>query len=187
MDDYDPNSMPVDKARLFIKQFLTPVAQTEVVTMHQSLGRIIAQDILSPANVPNYDNSAMDGYAFNAQNLDGTQLKVIGTAFAGKAFNGKVSAGECVRIMTGAAMPQGTDTVAVQEKVLRDGDTITLNEIPKPQANVRYAGEDLKQGQCLLSAGHLIRPADLGLLSSLGIDNIKVYRKLQVAFFFSFY
>lgn len=116
MDDYDPNSMPVEKARLFIKQFLEPVAETETLGLQESLGRILAQEILSPANVPNYDNSAMDGYAFNAQNLNGTQLKVIGTAFAGKAFNGTVAAGECVRIMTGAAMPQGTDTVAVQEK-----------------------------------------------------------------------
>ena len=183
MDDYDPNSMPVDKARLFIKQFLEPVAETETLTLHASLGRVLAQDILSPANVPNYDNSAMDGYAFNAQSLNGQQLKVIGTAFAGKAFNGTVAADECVRIMTGAAMPEGTDTVAIQEKVLRDGDTITLSEIPKPQANVRYAGEDLKHGQCVLSAGHLLRPADLGLLASLGIPAIKAYRKLKVAFF----
>lgn len=183
MDDYDPNSMPVDKARLFIKQFLEPVAETETLSLHESLGRILAQDIASPANVPNYDNSAMDGYAFNAQDLNSLQLRVIGTAFAGKAFNDKIAAGECVRIMTGAAMPEGADTVAIQEKVLRDGDTITLSEIPKPQANVRYAGEDLKLGQTVLSVGHLIRPADLGLLASLGIASIKTYRRLKVAFF----
>jgi molybdopterin molybdotransferase len=183
MDDYDPNSMPVDKARQFIKQYLDPVAETESVTLHQSLGRVIAQDILSPANVPNYDNSAMDGYAFNAQDLNSAQLKVIGTAFAGKAFNGTVVKGECVRIMTGAAMPQGADTVAVQEKVLRDGDSIQFTEAPKPRANVRYAGEDLQQGQNVLSAGHLMQPADLGLLASLGIAEVNVYRKLKVAFF----
>ena len=183
MDDYDPNSMPVEKARQFIKQYLDPVAETESVTLHQSLGRIIAQDILSPANVPNYDNSAMDGYAFNAQDLNTAQLKVIGTAFAGKSFSGTVASGECVRIMTGAVMPQGTDTVAMQEKVLRDGDSIQFTEVPKPRANVRYAGEDLQQGQNVLSAGHLMQPADLGLLASLGIPEIKVYRKLKVAFF----
>lgn len=183
MDDYDPNSMPVDKARQFIKQYLDPVAETESVTLHQSLGRVIAQDILSPANVPNYDNSAMDGYAFNSQDLNRAQLKVIGTAFAGKAFNGTVAPGECVRIMTGAAMPQGADTVAVQEKVLRDGDSIQFTEAPKPRANVRYAGEDLQQGQNVLSAGHLMQPADLGLLASLGIAEVNVYRKLKVAFF----
>lgn len=183
MDDYDPNSMPVEKARQFIKQYLEPVAETEIVTLHQSLGRVIAQDILSPANVPNYDNSAMDGYAFNSQDLNTSQLKVIGTAFAGKTFSGTVARGECVRIMTGAAMPQGADTVAVQEKVLRDGDSIQFTEAPKPRANVRYAGEDLQQGQNVLSAGHLMHPADLGLLASLGIGEINVYRKLKVAFF----
>jgi len=183
MDDYDPNSMPVEKARQFIKQYLDPVAETETVTLHQSLGRVIAQDIQSPANVPNYDNSAMDGYAFNSQDLNTTPLKIIGTAFAGKAFNTAVASGECVRIMTGAAMPQGTDTVAMQEKVLRDGDNIQFTEAPKPCANVRYAGEDLQQGQNVLSAGHLMQPADLGLLASLGIAEIRVYRKLKVAFF----
>ena len=183
MDDYDPNSMPVEKARQFIKQFLEPVAETEIVSLHESLGRITAQDILSPANVPNYDNSAMDGYAFSAQDLNSLQLKVISTAFAGKAFNGTVSPGECVRIMTGAAMPQGADTVVMQEKVLRNGDYIQLVETPKPRANVRYAGEDLQLGQNVLSAGHLMRPADLGLLASLGIAEVKVYRKLKVAFF----
>jgi molybdopterin molybdotransferase len=183
MDDYDPNSMPVEKARQFIKQYLDPVAETETVTLHQSLGRVITHDIQSPANVPNYDNSAMDGYAFNSQDLNTAQLKVIGTAFAGKAFNGSVTSGECVRIMTGAVMPEGTDTVAMQEKVLRNGDSIQFTEAPKPRANVRYAGEDLQQGQNVLSAGHLMQAADLGLLASLGIAEVSVYRKLKVAFF----
>lgn len=183
MDDYDPNSMPVEKARQFIKQFLDPVTATEIVTMYAGLGRVIAQDILSPANVPNYDNSAMDGYAFNSQDINTAQLKVIGTAFAGKAFNGALAAGECVRIMTGAVMPQGADTVAMQEKVLREGDSIQFTEIPKPRANVRYAGEDLQLNQSVLTAGHLMHPADLGLLASLGIAEVRVYRKLKVAFF----
>jgi len=183
MDDYDPNSMPVERARQFIKQYLEPVAETKTVTLHESLGRILAQDILSPANVPNYDNSAMDGYALNAEDLNAASLKVIGTAFAGKAFSSSVARGECVRIMTGAAMPQGADTVAVQEKVLRDGDSIQFTEAPKPRANVRYAGEDLQQGQSVLQAGHLMHPADLGLLASLGIAEVNVYRKLKVAFF----
>lgn len=183
MDDYDPNSMPVEKARQFIKQFLEPVGEVESVSLHESLGRVIAQDILSPANVPNYDNSAMDGYAFSAQDLTASKLQVIGTAFAGKAFNGSIQPGECVRIMTGAAIPQGADTVVMQERVLRNGDTIQISEAPKPRANVRYAGEDLRQGQSVLTAGHLMRPADLGLLASLGIAEVRVYQKLKVAFF----
>jgi len=183
MDDYDPNSMPVEKARQFIKQFLEPVTATETLDLHDSLGRILATDILSPADVPNYDNSAMDGYALSAADLTAAELKVIGTAFAGKAFEGVVNSGECVRIMTGAVMPQGTDTVVMQERTNRDGDCIKIAEAPKPRANVRYAGEDLQLGQTVLNKGHLIRPADLGLLASLGIAQVNVYRKLKVAFF----
>ena len=85
--------------------------------------------------------------------------------------------------MTGAAMPTGTDTVVVQEKTVTDGDFINISEAPKPQANVRYAGEDLKLGQNVLSRGHLMRPADLGLIASLGIAEVQAYRKLKVAFF----
>lgn len=183
MDDYDPNAMPVAKARQFIRQFLSPVAETETLSLRESLGRVLAVAILSPANVPNYDNSAMDGYALNAADIDVMRLKVIGTAFAGRAFDGNVASGECVRIMTGAVMPSGADTVIVQEKTVFGGDFITFNDAPKPRANVRYAGEDLRQGQTVLAAGHLMRPADLGLIASLGIAELKVYRKLKVAFF----
>ncbi len=186
MDDYDPNSMPVAKARLFIQQFLSPIRETEFLPLRECLGRVLATDILSPSNVPNYDNSAMDGYAFSAADIDTTQptrLKVVGSAFAGKAFYGTVASGECVRIMTGAAMPQGADTVVVQEKVSLEADTITFSDAPKPQMNVRYAGEDLRIDQTVLAAGHLMRPADLGLIASLGIAEVQVYRKLKVAFF----
>lgn len=186
MDDYDPNSMPVDKARQFIKQFLEPVSQTETLSLCDSLGRILAADIYSPANVPNYDNSAMDGYAFNSADLrtgGSTTLKVIGTAFAGVAFSGKVDTGECVRIMTGGALPAGTDSVIMQEKVTVKDNEMTFAEPVKPGMNVRYAGEDLKLGQVVLTTGHTMQAADLGLIASLGIDSVTVYRKLKVAFF----
>jgi len=183
MDDYDPNAMHVAKAREYIQQFLNPVSEAETLLLRDSLGRVLAADITSPANVPNYDNSAMDGYALKASDIATPRLKVVGTAFAGKAFDGTVSDGQCVRIMTGAAMPAGTDTVVVQEKTVTDGDFINISEAPKPQANVRYAGEDLKLGQNVLSRGHLMRPADLGLIASLGIAEVQAYRKLKVAFF----
>ena len=184
MQDYDPNAMPVVKARQFIKQFLNPVIETEVLPIRESLGRVLAADILSPANVPNYDNSAMDGYAFNASDLSQTAvLKVIGTAFAGKAFTGEIQSGECIRIMTGGMMPKGADTVIMQEKVKVNGDLISLLEAPKPKANVRYAGEDLQLGKTVLAAGHMMRAADLGLIASLGVAEVIVYRKLKVAFF----
>jgi len=183
MDDYDPNAMHVTKAREYIQQFLNPVSEAETLALRDSLGRVLAANIMSPANVPNYDNSAMDGYALKASDIATPRLKVVGTAFAGKAFDGTVSAGECVRIMTGAVMPAGTDTVVVQEKTVTDGEFIHINEAPKPHANVRYAGEDLKLGQAVLTQGHLMRPADLGLIASLGIAEIQAYRKLKVAFF----
>ena len=105
MDDYDPNAMSVSQARTFIQQFLSPVVETENISTMQALGRVLAADIISPSNVPNHNNSAMDGYAFKFS--EGAKIiKVIGTAFAGKAFSGDVKAGECVKIMTGAVITQ---------------------------------------------------------------------------------
>jgi molybdopterin molybdotransferase len=183
MDDYDPNAMPVAKAREFIKQFLNPLSVFETLTLAESLGRVLAEDITSPSNVPNYNNSAMDGYALKATDVSASRLMVIGIAFAGKAFEGTVADGQCVRIMTGGAIPKGADTVVVQEKTVVDGEFINIIEAPKPHANVRYAGEDLKLGQTVLATGHLMRPADLGLIASLGIAEVRAYRKLKVAFF----
>ena len=182
MDDYDPNAMSVAQARQFIKQFLNPVIETETVTLRDSLGRILATDIVSPSNVPNHNNSAMDGYAFRFS--EGAKIiKIIGTALAGKAFAGEVRAGECVKIMTGAVIPGGADTVVMQERIAIKSDCITLLEVPIKGANVRLAGEDLKIGQTVLAKGHLLKPADLGLIASLGIGEIEVYRQLKVAFF----
>ena len=186
LDDYDPNSMPVDQARQFIRQYLSPVSTKTSVPLRDCLGRVLAADILSPSNVPNHDNSAMDGYAFNADDLQAegeTRLKVIGTAFAGNAYAGKTGRGECVRIMTGAVMPTGCDTVVMQERVTLDGEHIRFNDGPRRGMNVRTAGEDLRQGQVVLPRGHRMRAADLGLIASLGIGELQVYRKLRVAFF----
>lgn len=186
MDDYDPNSMPVDKARAFIRQFLSPVDAVETLNLRDILGRVLAADILSPCNVPNHDNSAMDGYAYNIGSIQGdskASLKIIGTAFAGNAFNGSIAPGECVRIMTGAVIPKGANTVIMQERVSLSGDTVTLNDTQVQGANVRYAGEDLELNQVVLATGQLMRPADLGLIASLGIGKLSVFRKLKVAFF----
>lgn len=185
-DDYDPNSMSVEHAREFIKAFLAPVKETEQISLLKALGRILAHEIYAPHNVPNHDNSAMDGYALNADDLaasGATSLRIIGAAFAGAPFNGKVATGECVRIMTGASIPQGLDTVIPQELVQADADSIQISNPPKRGANVRYAGEDLTQGQVVLPVGHLIRPADLGLIASLGQGEVTVYRQLRVSFF----
>ncbi len=182
MDDYDPNAMSVAQARLFIKQFLSPIREAETLLIRESLGRVLAEDIVSPSNVPNHNNSAMDGFAFKfSANLK--TLKIIGTAFAGQPFMGNLNAGECVKIMTGAVIPAGADTVVMQERIAIKSDQITLLEETKQGANVRLAGEDLRIGQTVLTKGHLMKPADLGLVASLGIAEIPVYRKLKVAFF----
>jgi len=185
-DDYDPDSMPVGKARKYIRDYLSPLQSKECLPLRSALGRVLAEDILSPCNVPNHNNSAMDGYALNADDLSSTgttTLRTAGTAFAGKSFAGKVDKGECVRIMTGAVMPDGCDTVVIQEHVQVEGDRISFGEGAKRGQNLRYAGEDLKLGQTVFPAGHLVRPADLGLIASLGIGEVRVYRKLRVAFF----
>ena len=182
MDDYDPNAMSVQQARLFIQQFLMPITASETVSIRDSLGRILAEDIVSPSNVPNHDNSAMDGYAY--QYSEGIKMiKIIGTALAGRPFTGKVQAGECVKIMTGAMIPQGTNTVVMQEKTVNKGEYIHVLEVPTQGANVRLAGEDLKIGEAVLNKGHQIQAADMGLLASLGIAKITVNRQLKVAFF----
>ena len=184
-DDYDPNSMPVEQAREYIKAFLGPVKETERVNLHAALGRILAEEIHATHNVPNHDNSAMDGYAFNSDDLaqGTTRLKITGAAFAGNALTSSFEKGACVRIMTGAAIPEGADTVIAQERVELDGEFVQFTDTPNRGANVRYAGEDLKAGQVVLNIGHQIIPSDLGLIASLGIGEITVYRKLKVSFF----
>jgi len=184
IDGYDPDALRVDKALAAIRACLVPVTETESVAIRDALGRVLAQDIVPRINVPGHDNSAMDGYAVRFADLkDDTVLRQIGTAFAGKPFQGAVGAGECVRVMTGAVMPQGTDTVVVQEVCRAEQDAISIPAGQKSGQNVRAAGEDLKSGVAVLQPGHPVRAADLGLIASLGIANVKVMRRLRVAFF----
>jgi molybdopterin molybdotransferase len=183
LDGYDPDALRVDKAREAILSCLSPVIDLELISIKQGLGRVLAQDIVPQINVPAHDNSAMDGYAVRFSDLEKQPLKEIGTALAGKPFAGKLGAGDCVRIMTGAVMPAGADTVVIQEVVKKDGDRVTIPPGQKKAQNVRYAGEDLKIGTAVLKSGKLLNPADLGLIASLGIGEVKVKRKLRVAFF----
>jgi molybdopterin molybdotransferase len=185
-DDYDPNSMPVDKAREVIARFLTPVTATERVHVRGALSRVLAEDVISPLNVPAHDNSAMDGYAVRHADLktEGeVTLKTVGTAFAGAPFNGSLATGQAVRIMTGGVVPAGADTIVMQEHVKADGDKVTIGAGHKKGQNLRKAGEDLAAGQVALTRGVSLRPADIGLVSSLGIGEVTVFRKLRVAFF----
>ncbi len=158
----------------------------EQLPLRSALGRILAEEILSPINVPPHANSAMDGYAVRAADLGGATtvvLQVIGTALAGHPYTGAVAPGQAVRIMTGAKMVDGADTVVMQEHVTREGETIRISSGHKQGQNVRHPGEDIALGQQVLARGKRVGPAELGLLASLGIAEVKVMRRLRVAFF----
>jgi molybdopterin molybdotransferase len=186
MDGYDPDALPVERACAAIRACLTPVSGVERVATRSALGRVLAEDIVPAIDVPAHDNSAMDGWAVRGADLtanaDAT-LTEIGTALAGKAFAGTIGAGQCVRIMTGAVMPQGADTVIIQEVIKADGARIVVPAGQKPGQHVRAAGEDLKTGVPVLRPGRALKPADLGLVASLGIAEVVVKRRLRVAFF----
>ena len=186
MDDFDPDSITPDQALENIFKAITPVKTIETISIRKSLGRVLAQDIISQINVPTGRNSAMDGYAVKAGDLPDKgikTLKLIGTCLAGKPFEDMVHVGECVRIMTGAILPKGTDTVVIQEHAVVSGDSVNISTDTKPGSNVREAGEDLAIGDLVLEKGMRLTPADIGLLASLGFAEVPVFRNIKVAFF----
>jgi molybdopterin molybdotransferase len=187
-DDYDPDSMPVDRARALIREFLQPLTAVERVHIRAALDRVLATDIVSPFDVPGHDNSAMDGWAVRFGDLVAggtTTLRRVGESFAGKPFAGCVGEGETVRIFTGGVMPRGADTVVMQERATETpgGVAIAAGAVSKAGQNRRFAGEDLKRGATVFRAGQPLRPAEIGMLASLGINEVTVFRKLRVAFF----
>ncbi len=158
----------------------------ETVPLDDLPGRILAEDIVSPLNSPPADNSAMDGYALRGRDaIEYTRLQVVGKAMAGEPFDGSVEAGQAIRIMTGASLSEGADTVVMQENVSREGDQIVLSRIPKTGENVRQAGEDICLGEILLTAGHRLGPVDIGLLATLGLAEVAVVAPIKVALFAS--
>jgi molybdopterin molybdotransferase len=186
MSDYDPEALPVARANEVIRSFVAPITGVETLPVREALGRVLAENIISPIDVPSHDNSAMDGYAVRSADLSAdapTTLTEVGIAFAGKEYGGEVGPGACVRIMTGAVMPAGTDAVVIQEIVQVEGKHVTVPPGQQPGQHRRFAGEDLQKGKPALNAGALIRPAELGMIASLGIGEIKVKRRLRVAFF----
>ena len=186
---YDPNSLRADKVNLFLTELVSPIVETETVALFDGLNRVLANDIISPISVPPHDNSAMDGFAFRGEQLDNQHslnLQVVGTALAGKAWQGSVGLGECLKIMTGAIMPEGLDTVAPQEMVALNPEKTHITIAPKilqQGDNRRKAGEDLQQGSPALLKGTHLTPAALGLIASLGLPTVKVYCKIRVAYF----
>jgi len=189
-NDSDPNSLSIiqatDRIQGLVKTALESLTVTERCSCRNAFGRILADDIVATNNTPPYDNSAMDGYAIKAKDIpaaDTASLNIVGTSWAGKPFNGSISEGECIRIMTGAKMPQDADTVIMQEHVIKKENTITINTGHCAHQNVRYIGEDIKAGETILTVGKNIAAAELGIIASMGISEVTVYRKLRVAIF----
>jgi len=202
---FDPQALPVSAAQAIVRQWATPVTTVERVPLVDALDRVLAEDIVSPIDVPAHDNSAMDGYAFSSAALDAVSpqaaphgeearqrharqitLAIAGKALAGHPFAGTVDATQCVRVMTGALMPAGCDTVVPQEQIeaADDGRTIRFSAATlRGGSNRRRAGEDLARGAAALRTGRIVRASDLGLLASLGIGEVAVWRRLRVAFF----
>ena len=189
LQGYDPQALSADAVNTFLTQMVEPVQRTEVLPLFEAFERVLAEDVVSPISVPPHDNSAMDGYAFDGAQLQPDQsltLQPVGsTAFAGKAWQGEVGKGQCVKIMTGAIMPTGLNTVVPQELVhTTAGGTITIAPgLLSLGDNRRFMGEDLMQGQPALRRGQRLSPAALGLVASLGLPTVTVFRRLKVAYF----
>ncbi|WP_395344479.1 gephyrin-like molybdotransferase Glp [Ningiella sp. W23] len=185
-----PGLMPIEDARKII-QSIVASSQSLLINepsqrceLNEALDRVLCEDIISPINVPAYDNSAMDGYALRFSDL--ANIKVLtqtGKSFAGNPFKKALEQGECVRIMTGAQIPSGADTVVMQENTRAEGDKITFIESVKQGSAIRPCGDDIAKDSVVLKKGRRITPIDIGLLASLGINDVPVYRRLKVAVF----
>ncbi len=184
---YDPKALSADAVNAFLSALVQPLTDTESVPLFGALDRILANDVVSPVSVPPHDNSAMDGYALRGADLlpgQTTDLRNLGTAFAGEAWKGVACAGECVKIMTGAIMPAGTDTVVPVEFVSVSDNQVSIPPgVVQTGDNRRLLGEDLMQGRAALAQGTRLSPAALGLVASLGLPTVEVFRKLKVAYF----
>ena len=188
LQGYDPKALSADRVNAFLTRLVEPVTATERVGVFDALGRVLAEDLVSPISVPPHDNSAMDGFAFDGSALRAGAALTLrlaeGTAFAGTAWAGTARAGECVKIMTGAIMPAGLDTVVPVEFVQVDGQQVTIPpDVLRQGDNRRLLGEDLMAGQPALRRGQTLGPAALGLIASLGVAQVNVFRRLKVAYF----
>jgi molybdopterin molybdotransferase len=176
--------LTLDRALELMLGLLRPIAGRERLPLKHARGRILAEEIRAPLDLPPFANSAMDGYAIRAGAPDSRfPLRVAGTSWAGRPFTKPLAGGECVRIFTGAPLPEGADAVVPQEDARREGDTIRITTVVKPGDCVRLKGDDFRAGQVLLPAGKRLAPADLGLLAAGGMYEATVRRRPRVAFF----
>jgi len=183
-DIFESGLLPVEQTLNHILSALPCLADYEIINIEQAKGRTLSQAISAPFNVPKHNNSAVDGYVLNSKDLPDKELAsllITGTAYAGKPFSDSINPGECIRIMTGAVIPPGTDTVVMQEHIKLNSNTITIDSTHNKGQNIRLAGEDIQQGETILHPGKFITPADIGLMASLGVSEIKIQRKLKVA------
>ncbi|MBX2858373.1 MAG: molybdopterin molybdotransferase MoeA [Cellvibrionaceae bacterium] len=186
---YPTSLTPLDEALHIIEEAVSPLSHWENVPLMEALDRVAWGDNQAKIKVPAFNNSAMDGYAVNIAALNSSgntssTLKCIGSSQAGAPFPGRISAGECVRIMTGASIPQGADAVVMQETTQRQGDLVTLSDHKlHPGANIRAAGEDIACDDVIVRRGRRLSPADIGVLASTGYGELAVYKKLRVALF----
>ncbi|MFS1525455.1 gephyrin-like molybdotransferase Glp [Microbulbifer sp. 2304DJ12-6] len=179
-----PGLMPLQSARKKLLQALSPIKDTETLPLVRAGGRILAEGVCSGVNLPPCDNSAMDGYALRFEDLaSGLPLELIGKSFAGAPFDGVVNPGTCVRIMTGAALPAGADTVVMQEAVDAQGESIRIIDEVRPGDHIRRCGEDVAEGAALLERGECISIAHIALLAAAGVDRVTVLRKPVIALF----
>ncbi len=178
--------MPLEVAVEAIKAQISTIEKTEEIPTGDALGRILANPLFSPINFPLFDNSAMDGYALFAEKaLEGDVFKVVGVAYAGKPYLGEIGPGECVRIFTGAQIPNGSRVVVIQENTgpLADAEGfIRLLRGVSRAENIRFEGEELVKGDLLLCKGTFLGAGQLGLIASSGLGHVRVYAKPKVAF-----
>ncbi|MCK5871582.1 MAG: molybdopterin molybdotransferase MoeA, partial [Methylococcales bacterium] len=183
-DIYEQGLMPVEQALAAILKSVPTIKEFEQIPIENACRRCLSENITAAFDVPAYPNSAVDGYAILDDDLsepEPIKLKIMGKVFAGKTYQSYLKKGQCLRIMTGAALPLGMKTVLMQEHVAIEGDHILLGNDHHSGQNVRLKGEDIKQGDIILCAGKQLTPPDIGLLASLGIADIKVTRKLRIA------
>ena len=182
--DFTAGLMPLETALTQMLDRISPLHDVETVPLVRCIGRIAARDIVSPLNVPGFDNSAMDGYAVRLADLQtGNALPVAGKAFAGQPFSGEWPAGTCVRIMTGAPVPAGCDAVVMQEETAQTDDGVRFTANVKAGQNIRRTGEDITLGATVFAAGQKLTAGELPVLASLGVAEIDVIRKVRVAVF----
>ena len=188
MDDYDPNSILIDDALKEIHKISKKIKLYEYVSLEDSFNRILFENIKAKLKVPNYDNSAMDGYALNFKDIKKCKIfNVAGSSLAGSPYKGRIKKNECIKIMTGAVVPNGANIVIMKEEVelIGEKEIKLLSKQIKKLQNIRFSGEDIQVNRIILNKDHVIDSASMGLLASQGINKIKVYKKPKVSFFTS--